>query len=91
MARSEWLLSKRSLLALLASAAFLAGQEKIDPAAWGESHGGQLVPEFTHGYECLFCHRNDIGPGWQKNRTLGRTGRLRTLPGSSTCSNSNRA
>ena len=20
-----------------------------------------------HGDECLFCHRNDIGPGWQKN------------------------
>jgi len=25
------------------------------------------VPEFIHGEECLFCHRNDIGPGWQKN------------------------
>ena len=24
-------------------------------------------PEFVHGDECLFCHRNDIGPGWQKN------------------------
>lgn len=23
--------------------------------------------EFVHGDECLFCHRNDIGPGWQKN------------------------
>jgi hypothetical protein len=30
-------------------------------------HVGQPVPEFTHGDECLFCHRNDIGPGWQKN------------------------
>jgi len=32
---------------------------------------GCLVPlaaqEFVHGDECLFCHRNDIGPGWQKN------------------------
>jgi hypothetical protein len=26
-----------------------------------------VVPEFVHGEECLFCHRNDIGPGWQKN------------------------
>lgn len=25
------------------------------------------IPEFVHGEECLFCHRNDIGPGWQKN------------------------
>ena len=25
------------------------------------------VPEFVHGDECLFCHRNDIGPSWQKN------------------------
>ncbi len=27
----------------------------------------QPVPDFIHGDECLFCHRNDIGPGWQKN------------------------
>jgi cytochrome c554/c'-like protein len=25
------------------------------------------VPEFVHGDECLFCHRNDIGPAWGKN------------------------
>ncbi len=25
------------------------------------------IPEFVHGDECLFCHRRDIGPGWQKN------------------------
>ena len=24
-------------------------------------------PEFTHGEECLFCHRNTIGPSWQTN------------------------
>jgi predicted CXXCH cytochrome family protein len=30
-------------------------------------HAGQPVPEFVHGDECLFCHRNDIGNGWQKN------------------------
>lgn len=38
-----------------------------DPKAWGSNHAGKPVPEFTHGDECLFCHRNDIGPGWQKN------------------------
>ena len=25
------------------------------------------APDFVHGDECLFCHRNNIGPGWQKN------------------------
>jgi predicted CXXCH cytochrome family protein len=25
------------------------------------------VPEYIHGDECLFCHRFNIGPGWQKN------------------------
>lgn len=24
-------------------------------------------PEFVHGEECLFCHRNNIGGAWQKN------------------------
>ena len=24
-------------------------------------------PEYIHGDECLFCHRNDIGPTWQSN------------------------
>jgi hypothetical protein len=43
------------------------GQTRLDPAAWGSDHAGQAVPEYTHGDECLFCHRNDIGPGWQKN------------------------
>jgi predicted CXXCH cytochrome family protein len=40
---------------------------KKDPAAWGSNHAGKPVPEFIHGDECLFCHRNDIGPGWSKN------------------------
>jgi len=26
------------------------------------------VPEFVHGEECLFCHRNTIGVTWQSNR-----------------------
>lgn len=42
-------------------------QKTADPAGWGSNHVGKPVPEFIHGDECLFCHRNDIGPGWQKN------------------------
>jgi hypothetical protein len=42
-------------------------QKKLDPAAWGGNHAGKPVPEYVHGDECLFCHRNDIGPGWSKN------------------------
>ncbi|HYM12813.1 MAG TPA: hypothetical protein VEU62_18895, partial [Bryobacterales bacterium] len=38
-----------------------------NPAAWGSNHVGKPIPDFVHGDECLFCHRNDIGPGWQKN------------------------
>jgi hypothetical protein len=51
-------------------------QKTLDPAAWGSSHAGKPVPEFVQGDECLFCHRNDIGPGWQKN-THGITLRQR--------------
>ena len=25
------------------------------------------TPEFVHGEECLFCHRNTIGSSWQRN------------------------
>ena len=35
--------------------------------AIAQDHVGNPVPDFVHGDECLFCHRNDIGPGWQKN------------------------
>ena len=42
-------------------------QKPLDPAAWGTNHVGKPIPEFVHGDECLFCHRNDIGPTWQKN------------------------
>ena len=38
-----------------------------DPAAWGSNHIGKPIPEYVHGDECLFCHRNDIGTTWQKN------------------------
>jgi len=42
-------------------------QKALDPAAWGTNHAGKPVPDFVHGDECLFCHRNDIGTTWQKN------------------------
>ena len=42
-------------------------QKPIDPKAWGGNHVGKPLPEYVTGDECLFCHRNDIGPTWQKN------------------------
>ncbi|HKQ89097.1 MAG TPA: hypothetical protein VJZ77_00325 [Blastocatellia bacterium] len=42
-------------------------QKTVDPKAWGGNHAGKPIPEYVHGDECLFCHRNDIGPTWQKN------------------------
>lgn len=44
------------------------GQEKqLDPKAWGGNHVGKPIPEYVQGDECLFCHRNNIGPSWQKD------------------------
>ena len=40
---------------------------KLDPAAWGSDHVGKPVPEYVTGDECLFCHRNDVGPGWSSS------------------------
>ncbi|MFY9607546.1 MAG: hypothetical protein WAU45_02885 [Blastocatellia bacterium] len=54
-------------LALLSGHQAAPPQRMVDPAAWGSNHAGKPVPEFVHGDECLFCHRNDIGPGWRKN------------------------
>src|SRR2546428_8684065 len=42
-------------------------QKTVDPKAWGGNHVGKPIPDYVHGDECLFCHRNDIGPTWQKN------------------------
>lgn len=41
---------------------------KLDPAAWGSDHVGEPLPEYVDGGECLFCHRNDVGGTWSKNR-----------------------
>jgi hypothetical protein len=64
----SWL---RVILILLAlTAPRLAAQEPklLDPAAWGGDHVGRPVPAFQSGDECLFCHRNDVGPAWAANR-----------------------
>lgn len=45
-----------------------AASNMLDPAAWGEDHVGQAVPEFVEGGECLFCHRGSVGRDWQQNR-----------------------
>ncbi|HQR05566.1 MAG TPA: hypothetical protein PLN21_02030 [Gemmatales bacterium] len=42
--------------------------QAIDPAAWGSNHVGQPIPEYVTGEQCLFCHREKIGPSWAKNR-----------------------
>lgn len=39
--------------------AFAAGAQRAD-------HVGLPLPDYTTGEECLFCHRNDIGPDWLK-------------------------
>ena len=38
------------------------------PSAWGESHAGQSPPDYIQGDECLFCHRNEVGAGWVRDR-----------------------
>jgi predicted CXXCH cytochrome family protein len=43
----------------------------LDLAAWGSDHVGKPVPEYVAGDECLFCHRNDVGPSWNDNRHNG--------------------
>src|SRR3989442_9042716 len=42
-------------------------RKQLDPKAWGGNHAGKPIPDYVHGDECLFCHRNDIGPTWQNN------------------------
>jgi hypothetical protein len=45
-----------------------SSSKPLDPGAWGSDHVGKPVPEYVTGGECLFCHRNDVGPTWSKNR-----------------------
>jgi hypothetical protein len=57
-----------TLVAISARAADPTPSGKVDPAAWGSDHVGKPIPEYATGDECLFCHRNDVGPSWSKNR-----------------------
>ncbi|HVU86280.1 MAG TPA: hypothetical protein VHD36_03100 [Pirellulales bacterium] len=63
------------LLALMGSprrteitAAEAPAVKKLDPAAWGEDHVGQEIPEYMESGECLFCHRNEVGTTWGDNK-----------------------
>lgn len=42
--------------------------KKLDPAAWGEDHVGEPLPEYMESGECLFCHRDTVGVTWGKNK-----------------------
>src|SRR5215813_1370059 len=62
-----WLLLAVFAFASSVSSQQSAPEQSVDPKAWGGNHAGKPIPEYVHGDECLFCHRNDIGPTWQKN------------------------
>lgn len=65
----RWVVLLLLPLGYLCSSAFIRGQSRpLDPAAWGGDHVGKPVPEYVTGDECLFCHRNDVGPSWSSNR-----------------------
>lgn len=50
-----------------------AERPRRDPAGWGADHVDADVPEFVEGGECLFCHRNDVGPSWSKTDRHSQT------------------
>ena len=50
--------------ALLFTAVANSQEKPLDPKAWGGNHAGKPVPEYITGDQCLFCHRNVIGPSW---------------------------
>jgi len=56
-----------SLLFLFVAGLTHSKAQTVDPAGWGGNHVGKPIPEYVHGDECLFCHRNTIGVTWQKN------------------------
>src|SRR5262245_65862924 len=53
---------------LRSSAVPVSSEKSLDPAAWGSDHVGKALPTFDSGDECLFCHREKVGPGWATNR-----------------------
>ncbi len=72
MKRAAMVFLPSAILLLLCVLCVLRAQSssamQLDPAAWGSDHAGKPVPEYVTGDECLFCHRNDVGPSWTKNR-----------------------
>jgi hypothetical protein len=44
------------------------GGKLLNPAAWGNDHVGQPIPEYMESGECLFCHRDQVGGTWQTNK-----------------------
>jgi hypothetical protein len=50
------------------SAAEAPPAKTLDPAAWGDDHVGEEIPEFMESGECLFCHRNEVGTTWGANK-----------------------
>ncbi|MEK7795474.1 MAG: hypothetical protein AAB353_13135 [Candidatus Hydrogenedentota bacterium] len=43
-------------------------QIQLSLTEWGSDHVGKPIPEYTTGEECLFCHRDKVGPLWPDNR-----------------------
>lgn len=41
---------------------------RLDPAAWGSDHVGRPLPDYIESGECLFCHRQEVGSTWGRNR-----------------------
>ncbi len=42
--------------------------KKLDPTAWGSDHVGQGLPMYMESGECLFCHREQVGVTWPRNK-----------------------
>lgn len=43
-------------------------QQRLDPASWGSDHVGQDLPFYMESGECLFCHREEVGMTWGRNK-----------------------
>lgn len=68
-------------MVLLLSTALMRSLWSAEPVkqslltSWGSDHVGREISDFLTGDQCLFCHRDDVGPGWSQNRH-GQTVRL---------------
>lgn len=77
--------------ATIVSLLFLCAATRADAAdAPRVDHVGLPLPEYATGEECLFCHRNDIGPDWLKTshawttRAASDPPKVASLPGDAT-------